>query len=123
MRVTRIGWTDDERAHAVRTRSSTVRPTGSAGLEATLAGSDKLALAPDGWLLVVLSTADLGEDAVLLDLLVEAPKSTLEGLALTDLDLRHMLGFTSSSAHARWVRAEMAETLAVILAQRVATAT
>src|SRR3990170_4719787 len=45
-----------------------------------------LALALHARLLVVLATASLGEDAALLDLLVEAPQRALEGLVLPDSD-------------------------------------
>src|SRR5215217_8135756 len=45
-----------------------------------------LALALHARLLVVLATASLGEDAALLDLLVEAAQGTLEGLVLTHSD-------------------------------------
>src|SRR5438270_5198948 len=63
---------------------------GSPGLETTLLGGDQLALPPHRRLLVVLATAHLRENAVLLDLLVEASQRALEGLALADLDLRHV---------------------------------
>src|SRR5258708_19801301 len=67
----------------------------SPGLEATLLGRHQLALAADRRLLVMLAPANLRENAVLLDLLVEAAKRALEGLALADLDLRHGRVLTS----------------------------
>src|SRR5438552_3602525 len=45
-----------------------------------------LALALDARLLVVLATASLGEDAALLDLLVEASQGAFERLVLTHAD-------------------------------------
>src|SRR4029077_15221357 len=73
------------------------RGPGSPGLETTLLCGDQLALAPHRRLLVVLTATHLRENAVLLDLLVEASQRALEGLALADLDLRHVRELTSFS--------------------------
>src|SRR4029077_16727109 len=84
------------RTRAVQwSRGATATPAGRAGprssrLEPALHRRPQLALAPHRGLLVVLAATDLGEDPVLLDLLVEAPQGTLERLALADLDLRHL---------------------------------
>ena len=64
-----------------------------------------LALALHARLLVVLAAASLGEDAALLDLLVEAAQGALEGLVLTDSDFCqsriHLLGLDSCRPPAR----------------------
>src|SRR5207237_6245798 len=60
-----------------------------------------LLLALHAGLFVVLTPAHLGEDAVLLDLLIEASKGALEGLVVADLDLRH-LACTPSDRSPYW---------------------
>src|SRR5438552_15986459 len=49
-----------------------------------------LLLALHAGLFVVLTPAHLGENTVLLDLLIEATKGALEGLVVADLDLRQL---------------------------------
>jgi hypothetical protein len=49
-----------------------------------------LALALHAGLLIVLASTGLCEDAALLDLLVEAPQGSLEGLVLTDSDFSQL---------------------------------
>src|SRR5215207_2282442 len=71
-------------------------PGGSAGLRSgVLLALGFLALALHGGLLVVLASASLGEDATLLDLLVEAAQGALERLVLSHSDFSQSV-FTSS---------------------------
>jgi hypothetical protein len=58
----------------------------SAGAGPPLASRDQLLLAADAGLLIVLATANLGEDPVLLDLLVETTEGTLKCLAFANFD-------------------------------------
>src|SRR5687767_2919285 len=60
--------------------SSGLGPLGRLLVPSGLLALRFLALALDAGLLVVLASASLGEDATLLDLLVEASQGTLEGL-------------------------------------------
>src|SRR5437899_374336 len=53
-----------------------------------LARRSDLLLPLDARLLVVLAATNLGQDAVLFDLLIEAAKGALEGLVLADFVLR-----------------------------------
>ncbi len=48
-----------------------------------------LALACDAWLLEIFAAARLGQDAVLLYLLVEAAQRTLEALVVPNYDVSH----------------------------------
>src|SRR5207248_6219826 len=59
----------------------------SRGTSPPLARRRDFLLSLYAWLFVVFPAANLGEDAVLLDLLIEAAKGALEGLVLADLDL------------------------------------
>src|SRR5262245_8679188 len=68
--------------HSTRPGRSVSALRGSGGLLALRF----LALALHAGLLVVLAPASLGEDAALLDLLVEAAQRTLEGLVFTHSD-------------------------------------
>src|SRR5713226_8558453 len=65
-----------------RTRVGAVLVSGRAS--PALARRGDLLLPLDAGLLVVLAASDLGQDAVLLDLLIEAAKGALEGLVLAD---------------------------------------
>ena len=66
-------------------RLSATRPMGSLAAGGLLA-LRFLALALDAGLLEMLATPRLGEDAALLDLLVEAPQGGFERLVLSDSD-------------------------------------
>src|SRR3954469_25634140 len=59
-----------------------------------------LALALHGGLLVVLASASFGEDAALLDLLVEATQGAFERLVLSHSDFSHSV-FTSPGLDSR----------------------
>src|SRR5713101_3616607 len=67
-----------------------LRRVGLRGASPPLARRRDLLLALHAGLFVVLTPADFRKDTVLLDLLIEAAKGTLEGLVLADLDLRQL---------------------------------
>src|SRR5687768_8421111 len=76
----------------------------SAGLRSgVLLALGFLALPLHGWLLVVLAAASLGEDAALLDLLVEAAEGAFERLVLSHSDFSQSV-FTSSDQGLAFVR-------------------
>ena len=80
---------------AVGVAGDAAAPGGSAGCSGVLLALRFLALPLHARLLVVLATASLGEDAALLDLLVEAAQGAFERLVLTHSDFCQSR-FTSS---------------------------
>src|SRR5512146_2271392 len=107
-RVSRRSASPDRMAAVISLLSRSRRVTGSApgvdprrsisalGRPRVLLALRFLALALHAWLLVVLASARLGEDAGLLDLLVEAAQGGLDRLVLTNSDFCqsriHLLG-------------------------------
>src|SRR3979409_1570329 len=92
-RPRRRSWSIAEEPRCLICSPGSPRPFGGAklrGASPPLARRRDLFLALYAGLFVVLTPADLREDTVLLDLLVEAAKGALKGLILPNLDLRQL---------------------------------